>query len=1039
MKLTKLTIESFRGFAKPFTFDLDANLVLLTGKNGYGKTTFFDAFEWALLGQLVRYEKSKAEKSFVPYIVNQFSKKEASVILEFSDHYKKYVLERRSNEKSEDKIILNGKELNLQSFKLSLMELLFNKKERLRFLHFDDLKYLLLRSHILEQELTSEFIRGLSPSDRFSQLSKILGTERYENFYKNLEKSGSSFKTVRKEKVEQLKSIQNTLDEKIDLFKKTKVGLRKSFISSEIKRNIITNKLNEYLTFYQKDMNLNNKQVAQIREKIISSYDTSSAEFTTLDSHVTSQQKLKQTKLSDITLLRDRLDPIKKIYKEIDKQEKELKRLIDERHHLLAKNREEKKVISRLKSKSEETEKKIKNLEALKRVSSNLNRDFNKYKLFHSEKMACEEEYSQLIKENSIAEKKIREKENEFSENIKKLKTESKKENQMFYYIEKSNQLINLRTNYQKLEPEIEKLKKETIELEREKNLSDKNLITFRKKLSNLQNQLSLDEAKLKTLSSGKTEYEALLSRVETFIKDRHCPLCGYDWESKSKLRKEIAKTREITDQQMKLKIDEILHRRKEVENFMARLQVDEARNLKLAQKLNQINDRMIDSKKTLTDMNRQAEVLGNKKEAFISLTQNQRTKEINSMQESHKHLSQANRIYKKKIQEIEEEIAYHKMKLSRNIKREKEIKTKLNNIEQFIAKYNEDLETVSLPSENITADRLKKSHEQIMSQKKKFESELNKIRFDYKRALDANLRANKIINERNEQIKDFSNIKNEKKGEIGRFNAELTKFGISDSSEIDNIISLLRTVLFELQKRKDQLNEIRESLNYQVASDQLDRMKEEVWSLKLRVRDLSREVSIIDNAQRYIKRLVQSSKTTVLNINEEFIKKHEKLINIFFNQINPHPLFRKIEFEFKRTKGKGGPTSLFIKSLDESNQHIINPSLSFSSAQLNVLALSIFLAIYCKQTWSRLETVFLDDSIQNMDDLNVLSFIDLIYKIRKDKQIIISTHDENVSKLIEKKLYPFRSQEKMYIYEYLGYDKTGPLIQKRKIESVRV
>ena len=40
---------------------------------------------------------------------------------------------------------------------------------------YEDLEYLLLRSHLLEQELTSEFLRSVSPTNRFSQLSKIFG------------------------------------------------------------------------------------------------------------------------------------------------------------------------------------------------------------------------------------------------------------------------------------------------------------------------------------------------------------------------------------------------------------------------------------------------------------------------------------------------------------------------------------------------------------------------------------------------------------------------------------------------------------------------------------------------------------------------------------------------------------------------------------------------------------------------------------------------------------------------------------------------
>src|SRR4051812_23866308 len=59
MRLKSATIEGFRGFTKKAVIDLDANVIILHGPNGVGKTSLLDAILWALTGRMDRF----AEKS----------------------------------------------------------------------------------------------------------------------------------------------------------------------------------------------------------------------------------------------------------------------------------------------------------------------------------------------------------------------------------------------------------------------------------------------------------------------------------------------------------------------------------------------------------------------------------------------------------------------------------------------------------------------------------------------------------------------------------------------------------------------------------------------------------------------------------------------------------------------------------------------------------------------------------------------------------------------------------------------------------------
>lgn len=129
-------------------------------------------------------------------------------------------------------------------------------------------------------------------------------------------------------------------------------------------------------------------------------------------------------------------------------------------------------------------------------------------------------------------------------------------------------------------------------------------------------------------------------------------------------------------------------------------------------------------------------------------------------------------------------------------------------------------------------------------------------------------------------------------------------------------------------------------------------------------------------------------------------------LINVIYRKIDPHPAFKKVEFFPKF--GVGERPQLNIVISDEQG-NIVSPNLYFSSAQLNILSLSVFLAraIHAKHNGKPLGVILIDDPIHSMDSINVLSMIDLLRNIsvKFDKQIIISTHDENFFELLQKKI----------------------------------
>ncbi|GAA3945182.1 hypothetical protein GO495_31050 [Chitinophaga oryziterrae] len=127
-------------------------------------------------------------------------------------------------------------------------------------------------------------------------------------------------------------------------------------------------------------------------------------------------------------------------------------------------------------------------------------------------------------------------------------------------------------------------------------------------------------------------------------------------------------------------------------------------------------------------------------------------------------------------------------------------------------------------------------------------------------------------------------------------------------------------------------------------------------------------------------------------------------LINTIYNKIDPHPTYKKVDFHVD-LDAEDPKLDIFVKdeSLDVDKPYV--PNLYFSTAQINILSLSIFLASALNSR--EYKCIFIDDPIQSLDSINILSTIDLLRSIviNHGRQIVLSTHDENFHKLLARKI----------------------------------
>lgn len=155
---------------------------------------------------------------------------------------------------------------------------------------------------------------------------------------------------------------------------------------------------------------------------------------------------------------------------------------------------------------------------------------------------------------------------------------------------------------------------------------------------------------------------------------------------------------------------------------------------------------------------------------------------------------------------------------------------------------------------------------------------------------------------------------------------------------------------------------------------------------------------------------LINDERARLQKYLEDFVKGFFQLdiINKLYNTIDPHPEYKQIDFKCD-FKNKDPRLNVVMYSVKDGHDTIV-PNLYFSTAQINILSFCIFLAkaLYAKTDKNEdLGCIFIDDPIQALDDINILSMIDLLRNVAYslDKQISLTTHDRNFFELLKKKV----------------------------------
>jgi DNA repair exonuclease SbcCD ATPase subunit len=218
--------------------------------------------------------------------------------------------------------------------------------------------------------------------------------------------------------------------------------------------------------------------------------------------------------------------------------------------------------------------------------------------------------------------------------------------------------------------------------------------------------------------------------------------------------------------------------------------------------------------------------------------------------------------------------------------------------------------------------------------------------------------------------------------------------------------------------------------------AEEAERLREQANTLRQAVTELSEHAAQSSRLAGDAKTVSVAATQAITGVTRDRFARLQPLVDDIFARLAPHPAFTALGFEMG-VSYRSGVADPFVK--DPESGVTGDPLLIFSSSQANVAALTYFLALSWAADTKALPFLLLDDPLQSMDDVNALGFSDLCRHIRQRRQLVVSTHEQRLASLLERKLTPRFPHTRTRLVRFTGWDRDGPTIEQLDVEPESV
>lgn len=1040
-RLKTLDIDNFRGIGRKISLNLDADIIVIYGPNGTGKTSIFDAIEWGITGQVERLQKpiKDVDIKLKDILINLFHKgNSAKVEIKLGINGETMDIKRSLSLSKADRSKVEINDRSVQD-KTVIATVTGNELIMPRVKRVERFRKGFLASHTLKQEILTKFIRDTYPKERYNTFSYLTATQDFVRFKDKTEQvikgMGKLFRQLQVKSDEISKEV-NDLQQEITN-KEKEISYLSKAIASFSRTNLIT-EIQQVI----KELNF------PISKSLINRLRQPTQELAETIINISS--KYIESSNKEIEILTDIIKQGKGII-QIKPKREEIENTINA---LIKKQETLKEKMENVKSETDRKRQRLSNLEKSKQKFQNLVDNIDwllRIKPLHEDKKKRLDQMNKEVKKIYSREEELNEKKRKTEEVIAKIKKKllncKKQISQNENLVESINLILDSLPEWEDSIIQLNNIIEESRQINKQLRLDKIDKEQASKALNSLISEIKEITAQINLQKQEYSERIQLIGRLKEYIYSPKCPLCGHEWgnmqillsqvEKRIKELPESLKTLMSKEKKITVKRNHFDAKIMELESHIKELKHEQD---SLVLKKGDINSKIENWEKqvsSLTFYHITTKIKGKKipqKESLVQYKTNLKT----AIEVQYKDKAKLEKTYRNIMDEYDSLNAeINKSKTDSNrIRKSYEI---LNNAIEEIQKEIKKRELTESLTKDIAFIRKTKDdylkHFQTQTEKKKsleneieeLEKELGEIELKDKKITRKLTRSKNKLDEFHALQKDFVRtmrpyIQNMERKSLPELLSTIEDLKSKNKERYQLYLSL-----------KKKANNLKKAITLEIIKESINKKQEKHSALENQGSEIRTKLKTLKRWTRRLEELKREGAVKRKQQEKSHFELFKPTTNLIYQRLNPHPLLEGIEISFVHEELKIVSRMKPLLTKD-TNLTEVPPSHIFSESQLNTLAISIFLASALEQGWSRFRGIFIDDPVQNMDDLNSYAFLDLILGLaNKGHQFIISTCNRDFYKLMLMKFSCLnKNHNKRFIaYRLQGIYEDGPTIRQ--------
>jgi exonuclease SbcC len=1003
-RIKNLSIEAFRAYKKRQEFDLGADVIVLYGPNGLGKTSFFDAIDYACTGRIGRFSQGRNnQKEFMKLARHlDASDKEGLVSMQINKKGDDFLISRNIADWSYAQIDKDRVD------RASLIQFLTSAEWSSKKPRVDKLEALFRATHLFSQtdpELLSTFDQNSTLSNEI--VSRMLALDDYSAALKKVSEAKIELEKKHKQNQSELLSLNTEENEVIQRIESIPGSQDPVKAGGQLKN----------MAF----------EIAEIlRSKINVTIDT--AVLNPIS--VREWRSLVEAELKNANESLDDLNGIERDFNSYSKNISELELTTTELEKAEDRHKKHTAVLE-------------KNQQSLKKLTSSFKRNQNilrrsNLKLLSLSEFVDHQNATQTAN-NSI--KKFRKEmvnlakdreatNSDLQQHISELDNLQTKTAEISDEYQAISDIVQVLTQIQEGFPAWNKEKKIITKLEQSRKdiilaveTNDTKIHDLKDVINKLENELIKCEKDLDNWSENELALTQLLDDIEKHIHNGNCPTCGTKHTSKKALLKKINLQKQVRPSHVESRIK----RRTELQIILSNeLESLDTQTIVLNEK-----------KQELEEIESKLQIVRKSVDVFETTI---RSAELNANKQLPKEVSQkitdelvSQSSFEEALNLLEAETTTFKRQISNLKRKQTRQNNKRKHLNSEIKLLDEQISAISstLEEKGLT---LGMSPNEIVGQTKK--AQLGK-----ERASDRIDDLTPQVDASNQSVEDLMIENGELKEKIEnlrqnwtRLNEEVERYQKRAAVEIGRIeiaLDVIQKKNKTVVERVDCLDDLRKrtlTLERSLDSSQRSAMLAELKADTLSIEKEKRKLDESDERVEVVNNWLSIVESALFKQNSNAVTNYVDAFGPLTSLIQKR-LRAVYGFEDIVLNARGDEIQIKVIRKDE----LLKPTKYFSDSQKQILMLSIFLAGRITQTWSGFAPILMDDPVTHFDDLNAFGFIEFMRGVINtspgERQFVISTCEERLFDLMVKK---FKSATGGAIfYKFSGIGPNGPTIKK--------